>query len=50
LLGGQDGWVNSEQNFDQLPLWHDSEFVRFPLTEEAVAESFRTIMTLEPAP
>lgn len=49
LLGGQDGWVNSEQNFDQLPLWHDSEFVRFPLTEEAVAESFRTIMTLEPA-
>ncbi|MGI4959882.1 MAG: penicillin acylase family protein [Janthinobacterium lividum] len=36
LLGGQDGWFNSE-NFDDLtPLWRRGDYVRLPLRSETV--------------
>ncbi|NPD68728.1 penicillin acylase family protein [Lichenicola cladoniae] len=46
LLGGQDGWFNSE-NFDDLtPLWRRGDYVRLPLRAGSVAawSVFRTIL------
>ncbi|MFP3945091.1 MAG: penicillin acylase family protein, partial [Alphaproteobacteria bacterium] len=49
LLGGQDGWLNSENFADQVELWRKGEFVRMPLTPEKVREEFPHVMTLKPA-
>lgn len=47
LLGGQDGWLGSSTLIDQWPLWRDGDYVRVPLTLEAVRESFPHRLTLE---
>ena len=46
LLGGQDGWLSSSTLLDQWPLWRDGEYVRMPLSLEAVRKSFPYRMTL----
>ena len=47
LLGGQDGWLGSSTLLDQWPLWRDGDYVRMPLTLEAVRESFPHRLSLE---
>ena len=47
LLGGQDGWLGSSTLLDQWPLWRDGDYVRAPLTPEAVRAAFPRVMTLE---
>ena len=47
LLGGQDGWLGSSTLIDQWPLWRDGDYVRMPLTLEAVRESFPHRLSLE---
>jgi penicillin amidase len=37
LLGGQDGWFNSVNFLDQVPLWRDGAMIRVPLTPSAFA-------------
>ena len=49
LLGGQDGWIESSTMLDQWPLWRDGDYVRMPLTPDAVRESFPRVLALEPA-
>ncbi len=40
LLGGQDGWLGSTTSADQIALWQRGDYVRVPLTPEAVAAAF----------
>ncbi len=40
LLGGQDGWIRSENFLDQIPLWKAGEYMRLPLSSEGVRKSF----------
>ncbi|MEM9723875.1 MAG: penicillin acylase family protein [Pseudomonadota bacterium] len=49
LLGGQDGWINSENFSDQTPLWREGRTIRVPLSPAGVRASFGTAMRLEPA-
>ncbi len=49
LLGGQDGWLNSANFLDQLPLWRNGEYVRVPLRPETVREAFPHKTQLDPA-
>ena len=46
LLGGQDGWLNSSTLLDQWPLWRDGEYVRMPLSLDAVRKGFPYRMAL----
>jgi penicillin amidase len=41
LLGGQDGWFNSANFLDQLPLWLSGEYVQMPLRMSEVKTRFR---------
>ncbi len=40
LLGGQDGWLNSESFADQVAMWRKGEYVHVPLDIEEVKQSF----------
>lgn len=46
--GGQDGWINAQSFMDQLPLWEAGEYIRVPLTSDAVAREFPHRTTLSP--
>ena len=48
LLGGQDGWFNSANFLDQVPLWRDGAYIRMPLTPKAVREGFARRIDLAP--
>ena len=48
LIGGNDGWIGSENALDQVPLWLKGEYIRMPLRPETVAREFPTVMTLNP--
>lgn len=50
LLGGQDGWIGSENFIDQIPLWQRGESIRIPMRPETIAAEFPHVMTLEGAP
>ena len=50
LLGGQDGWFNSENFLDQFELWRRGEFVQLPLRLETVRSTFSRRTDLRPAP
>ena len=47
LLGGQDGWINSQTYADHLDEWQAGELIQVPLSEDGVARRFtrRTILT-----
>ncbi len=49
LLGGQDGWFNSQNFLDQFELWRSGEFVQLPLRLETVRASFARRTDLRPA-
>ena len=48
LVGGQDGWLGSENFDDQIPLWRAGGTIRMPLSRARVAEEFPHPITLEP--
>ncbi len=48
LLGGQDGWINSSTQLDQIDAWRAGALVRVPLTPEAVAANAVVVHRLEP--
>lgn len=47
LLGGQDGWLKSEQFLDQVSLWMEGGYIRVPLRMETVRKEFgrKTVLT-----
>ena len=47
LLGGQDGWFNSTTILDQWELWRRGDYVRVPLTLDAIRASFTHVLSLE---
>lgn len=48
LLGGQDGWINSSTQLDQIDTWRAGALVRVPLTPEAVAANAAVVHRLQP--
>lgn len=48
LMGGQDGWLGSENLTDQVPLWSAGDYLRLPLRLETVRAEFPYRMILEP--
>lgn len=48
LLGGNDGWLGSDNFCDQLPLWRERRFIRMPLRRETIAAEFPIVTTLQP--
>ena len=48
LLGGQDGWLGSDNYADQIPLWRQRRYIQLPLTDAKVAELFVHSMQLQP--
>ena len=49
IVGGQDGWIGSENYTDQVPLWREGEYIRMPLTPEKIQEEFPHVQRMEPA-
>ena len=47
LLGGQDGWFNSTTILDQWELWRRGDYIRVPLTPDAVRASFPHVLSLK---
>ena len=48
LIGGNDGWIGSENALDQVPLWLKGEYIRMPLRPETVAREFPVVTVLGP--
>jgi penicillin amidase len=46
LIGGNDGWIGSENALDQVPLWLKGDYIRMPLRPETVAREFPIVTTL----
>jgi penicillin amidase len=46
LLGGQDGWINSANFLDQVPLWRSGRYIQVPLRLSTVRATFphRTLL------
>jgi len=49
LLGGQDGWLGSENFVDQVSLWLSGEYIQVPLRIENVRKSFSHHMHVQPS-
>jgi penicillin amidase len=48
VLGGQDGWLNSANFMDQVPLWLEGRYVQMPLTAGRLAARFTRRTVLSP--
>jgi penicillin amidase len=48
LLGGEDGWLGSENFADQVALWREGRAISMPLTDVRVSTDFPTQMMLSP--
>ncbi|MEJ2122879.1 MAG: penicillin acylase family protein, partial [Alphaproteobacteria bacterium] len=48
LLGGQDGWFNSANFTDQVPLWLKGDYVKVPFRMETVRKDFPHKTELKP--
>ena len=48
ILGGQDGWLGSENFLDQYALWRRGEYVQVPLRPESARTRFRHHVRLMP--
>jgi len=46
--GGQDGWLNSANFVDQVPLWLEGRYIEMPLREASVRARFRHVTELTP--
>lgn len=40
LLGGQDGWIGSDYISDQVPLWLEGKYIKFPFQIDIIREEF----------
>lgn len=40
LLGGQDGWLESANLIDQVPLWLNGNYIQIPLRLEKIKSQF----------
>ena len=47
LLGGEDGWLNSDNFLDQVPLWQKGEYLQVPMRLETVRQTFQHVLTLK---
>ncbi len=47
LLGGQDGYIGSENFYDQALLWHQRELIKLPLSDSGVEAHFTNKMVLQ---
>jgi penicillin amidase len=50
ILGGQDGWLNSDGFTDQLALWQRGDYIRMPLTRPVIEAEFPTVTVLTSGP
>jgi len=41
LLGGQDGWLNSDNFIDQEALFYEFDYIKFPLDIKSIDNSFK---------
>lgn len=48
LVGGNDGWINSENFIDQIEAFRSSTPIRFPMRPETVRAQFRHTTVLSP--
>jgi penicillin amidase len=48
LVGGNDGWLGSENALDQIPLWRDGQYIKMPLMPATVAREFPVVTQLNP--
>ncbi|MDZ7357686.1 MAG: penicillin acylase family protein [candidate division KSB1 bacterium] len=48
LLGGQDGWLGSDQFADQVPLWLKNDYIQIPFRIETVQKVFPYHLQLTP--
>jgi penicillin amidase len=48
ILGGNDGWLGSENYADQIDLWREGRYIQMPLSREAVQTQFPIEMRLIP--
>jgi penicillin amidase len=48
LLGGQDGWLGSENFYDQVALWQQGTYVTVPLRDASIAARFTYETVLQP--
>ncbi len=46
LLGGQDGWLRSENNVDQCSLWEKGESIQVPLRLDSVKKQFNKVIVI----
>ncbi|MBN1155555.1 penicillin acylase family protein [candidate division KSB1 bacterium] len=49
LLGGQDGWIGSDHIVDQVPLWLQGDYIKFPMMKNAVQAAFPFVLKLTPS-
>ena len=49
LLGGQDGWINSQNYVDQVPLWREGTYITLPLAMAEVHAAMPIKTRLNPA-
>ena len=45
LHGGQDGWLKGPNMNDQTELWRNGEYIRMPLSKEAIEHDFQRFIT-----
>lgn len=50
LFGGEDGWLASENQLDQIPLWLSGAYIRMPLSQAGIAAAFPTVTVWTPLP
>jgi len=48
LLGGQDGWLNSDASLDQVSLWRSHQYIKVPLLVPTVRKAFEFRLDLKP--
>ena len=48
LMGGNDGWLGSENALDQIPLWRNGQYIKIPLKPATVAREFPIVTQLNP--
>jgi penicillin amidase len=48
LIGGNDGWLGSENALDQIPLWRSGQYIKMPLRTASVAREFPVVTKLSP--
>ena len=48
LIGGNDGWLGSENALDEVPLWLSGQYIKMPMRPESVAREFPFVVVLKP--